>query len=336
MRVRIVTPEPPHGHRGNGVTASRWERLLRELGHEVAVGRGWSGERCDALVALHARRSATAIARFAQRRPAVPLVVALTGTDLYADLGHNAAAQRSLELAWRLVVLQPLGVDEVPEVHRPKARVVLQSAVGPRHPPAPSSRRFDVAVLSHLRAVKDPLLAAAAARLLPARSRVRIVHLGGVIDPELAARARLEAAENPRYEWRGEQPRWRALRTLSRSRLLVVSSRLEGGANVVSEAVVAGVPVLASNIPGSIGLLGADYPGLFPIGDAPALAVLLDRAEAEPAFLAELAARCRALAALFAPARERAALERLLGELVEEVAPAPDPIRSGGPERPDQ
>ena len=97
---------------------------------------------------------------------------------------------------------------------------------------------------------------------------------------------------------------------------MVLSSILEGGANVISEAVVAGLPVVASEIAGSVGLLGQDYPGYYPVGDTAALAKLILRAEQEPAYLNDLRRHCAARAALFDPARERNSWQELLGRIV--------------------
>jgi glycosyltransferase involved in cell wall biosynthesis len=163
--------------------------------------------------------------------------------------------------------------------------------------------------------VKDPLRAALASRLLPAPSRVQVVHLGAALDPALAARARAEEQRNGRYRWLGERPRGEALRVLARSRLLVLSSRLEGGANAISEALACSVPVLASGVPGSVGMLGRDYPGYFPVGGTEALAGLLRRCETDPGFLADLRRRCRARAGLVRPSRERDAWRELLRPL---------------------
>ncbi len=170
-------------------------------------------------------------------------------------------------------------------------------------------------VLAHLRAVKDPLRAAAAARLLPPASRVLILHLGAALDAGLAKRARAEHARSARYRWLGDVPRGRAQRVLAGSRLLVLTSRLEGGANVVSEALAAAVPVLSSRIPGSIGILGPGYPGYFAVGDTPALARLLRRAETDAAFYEGLRQCCRRLRTIVDPARERRAWRSLLREL---------------------
>jgi putative glycosyltransferase (TIGR04348 family) len=314
LRIGLVTPAPPGSTGGNRVTALRWARILRGLGHRVRVTQRYAGEALDLLVALHARKSAESVAAFARDHPRAPIVVTLTGTDVYHDLGRSAAARRSLALATRIVALQPLAGRELPASLRAKVRVVHQSARRPSRPARRRSDIFEVAVLAHLRAVKDPLRAARAARLLPAGSRIRILHLGAPLDPRLARQARREAAGNPRYRWLGERPRGQALRILARCRLLVLTSRLEGGANAVSEAVVCGVPVISSRIAGSVGLLGSDYPGYFPPGDTRALARLLERAERDGAFRARLAARGRRLRPRFAPARERAAWRRLIEE----------------------
>ena len=296
--------------------------MLADLGHRLEIAVEYHGERCDLLVALHAMKSAPSIERFHDERPRTPLIVALTGTDLYGDFYSSPTVRRSLDLADRLIVLQPRGVDEVPEHLRPIVRVILQSSSPVDGAEPPSTDRFEVCVLGHLRPVKDPFRAAEAAHMLPRESRIRVVHLGAALQPEMAARAEEEQRSNPRYTWMGDLPRDDALRVLARSRLLVLSSWMEGGANVVSESLVQGVPVLSTRIPGSIGLLGDDYPGYFPTGDSEALAGLLHRAETDVGFLDDLRERCVRLAPRFTPQRERDAWRALL----EELAPSP----SGG------
>jgi putative glycosyltransferase (TIGR04348 family) len=315
MNILLVTPAPPGSRKGNRITANRWARLLCALGHRVAVAQAFTGQRCDLLIALHAGRSFPSVARFRRAHADRPLVVALTGTDLYGDIHSSADARTSLEVATRLVVLQPEGVAELPEALRPRARVVYQSVVPPRRRRVPRADVFEVCVLGHLRPVKDPLRTAQAARLLPAASRVRVVHLGAALSEDMAEEARAEMAANPRYAWLGERPRGRALWYLSGCRLLSLTSLLEGGANAVSEAVAVDVPVVSSRISGSIGLLGQDYPGYFPVEDTAALAEVLLRAETDAAFYEELRRRCRGLRSLFDPARERATWEMLLREI---------------------
>lgn len=315
MRIELVTPAPADGWKGNGVTAERWRRLLSDLGHDVAVTGSWSGEPVDALVALHARKSAASVRRFAEERPDVPLVLALTGTDLYRDLAEVAEARDALDHADALVVLQQLGVEQVPEPHRSRVWVIHQSVEPPVRRRAPREDVFEVAVLANLREVKDPFLTARAARLLPADSRIEVVHGGGPLDPGAAERAQDEMAANRRYRWLGALPRDEALALLDGARLLVLTSRLEGGANVLSEAIALGTPVVSTRIDGSVGLLGPDYPGYVPVGDADALARMLRRASTDAGFLAELTRKVDHRRPLVDPAREREVWARLLDDV---------------------
>lgn len=320
MRIGIVTPAPPRSRYGNRVTALRWARILRGLGYRVHTLQTYAGEPYDLLIALHARRSYSSVSRFHRAHPERPLIVALTGTDLYRDLPRSRSAQKSVGLATLLIALQPKASEELEPHLREKLRVIYQSVPVPslkrgRRKTSASRRNFDVCVIGHLRPVKDPFRAALAARRVPSSSRLRILHVGAAMDRGMADRARLEMSVNPRYQWLGEQPRWRVPKILERSALCVLSSKLEGGANVVSEAIVAGVPLVASRIAGSVGLLGESYPAYFKVGDAEGLARLLYRAETDRAFLTRLDSHCRKLAPLFDPRRERGAWSRLLAEL---------------------
>jgi glycosyltransferase involved in cell wall biosynthesis len=145
----IRTPSPKQTRTGNRITALRWARLLKTLDNRVQIETAFTGQTCDLLVALHARKSHESVSTFRKTFPQKPVILALTGTDLYGDIHTHANAQESLELADRLVL----------------------------------------------------------------------------------------------------------------------SSKSEGGANVISEAVMASVPVIASRIPGTVGLLGENYPGYFEFGD---------------------------------------------------------------------
>lgn len=331
MRIGIVTPAPPDSRYGNRVTALRWARILRRLGHSVSIEQAYEGEPVDLLIALHARRSYPSIARFLSGHPDLPVIVALTGTDLYGDLQRSRRAQDSLVLATRIVVLQPKALEELRMRWRGKARVIYQSAAvltgearskksvtssqDARSSSSSARRTFDVCVIGHLRPVKDPFRAAMAARMLPPSSRIRVLQVGGAMTRRAEARARAEMKINPRYRWLREQPAWRVRRILKQSRVFVLSSKMEGGANALGEAIVAGLPVLASRIPGSVGILGENYPGYFETGATDELARLMSRTETDSEFLATLKEKCTGLAPLFDPAREEAAWVKLLGEL---------------------
>jgi len=317
MRIFLACPAPPRSLRGNRVTAARWARLLRSLGHRVTVGQDWNGDRCDLLIALHARKSYRAVRDFAAHQPKDPLVVCLTGTDLYHDLPHDFAANESLEMADRIVALQPKAVEALPVALRNKVRIIWQSVrpldVGTGKKRGP----FTVCVLGHLRREKDPLRAGLALSHLPREIPIRVIQAGQALSPSYARQARTLMKREPRYRWLGELDRTRARRLLARSQTMVISSRLEGGANVVSEAIVQGVPVLASAVPGNVGMLGEDYAGYYAVGDTQALAQLLRRAWQDGAFYRGLQRWCARLAGRFRPERERNALRLLLAELTE-------------------
>jgi putative glycosyltransferase (TIGR04348 family) len=315
VKITLVKPVHGHVHTGNQTTADRWALLLSELGHHVKVRENWKGEECDVLIALHARRSFPAIQRFRQERPLAPLIVALTGTDLYGDLENSAEANCSLELASRIVVLQALGVEALPESARRKVRVIYQSAVLPSPSPPRVESCFQVCVLAHLRSVKDPLRAACAVRGLPPSSRILVKHAGAALDPDFAAQVETEQRTNPRYKWLGPLAHEDAIDLLARSHMLVLTSRQEGGANVVSEAIAVSAPVISSDIPGSVGILGTDYPGYFPVGNAAALRDLLQRAESDDGFYRDLQQWVARLQPLVSAARERESWAELLNDL---------------------
>jgi putative glycosyltransferase (TIGR04348 family) len=313
-RIHIVTPAGPGARNGNRHTATRWASMLRGAGHRVAVSLAWEGERCDVLIALHARKSHSSILKFEERSDA-PLIVALTGTDLYRDLPASAEAQRSLELADRVIVLQEAALAELAAPVRKKTGVVYQSSdCALRHTPPQS--RFRVAVVGHLRAEKDPLRAVLALSRLPAEENLEVVHIGDALDPALGEEARSWMAREPRYRWLGSLPHGRALGWIARSHALVVSSVMEGGANVIAEAARIGTPVLASRMSGNLGMLGRAYPGYYTVGDEAGLARLIARAARDRNFYRKLKLALRARRALFAPATERSALLQVVRSLL--------------------
>ena len=314
MRIRLVTPAPAGSRRGNRVTAERWAALFRSLGHAVRVEERLTDDAFDLLVALHARKSAAAVRRARRTRPDRPVVLVLTGTDVYPAV-RSKAALAAVAAADVLVGLQPLVRRRLPVAARRKLRLIVHAARGPRGRRPCRLGGFPVCVLAHLRPVKDPFRVALALRRLPPASEAYVLHAGGALSSAMRRRAHEEGRANARWRWLGDLPHAEALRVLRSCRLLVLSSRSEGGAQAIAEAVAAGVPVLASRVDGNVGLLGPRYPGLFRVGDTAGLAHMLLRAERDPAFLARLRKAGARLAPRFAPARERAAWRRLLAEV---------------------
>jgi len=313
--VCLVTPALASANNGNWQTAQRWARLIA-ADYEVRVVQQWDGAPADVMLALHARRSAASIAAWAAARPKKPLAVVLTGTDLYRDIETDAAAQRSLALADRLVVLHEGAPADVPAAQRAKCVVCFQSTATRRALPK-TGRHLRALMVGHLRDVKDPGTYFAAARRLAGRSDILLDHIGAPLEAALGAQARALAAAVPTYRWLGAITHAQTLAHIQRAHVLVHASRMEGGAHVVLEAVCSGTPVLASRIAGNVGMLGRAYRGYFEPGDVAGLCALLQRCRDDGAMLPALRAQCAARAPLFAPERERATLSGLLGQLLE-------------------
>jgi putative glycosyltransferase (TIGR04348 family) len=315
----IVTPALADANNGNWQTARRWARLLARH-YRVRLVKAWAPDDPGAaqdnlLLALHARRSAASIAAWSKTHPQRPLVVALTGTDLYRDIAHDEAAQRSLALAHRLIVLQDQGPLALPPHLREKCCVVLQSCSA-RQPLPKTTAHLRVVVVGHLREEKDPQTVFSAARLLQTDEDISIDHIGLALDPALGAAAQVTAAQCPHYRWLGGLPHAATRARIQRAHLLLHPSRMEGGAHVVMEAVRSGTSVLASHIPGNVGMLGVDYAGYFPSGDVPALLALLRECRhglgSSSGLLTRLHAQCAERSPLFHPRAEQAALLRAL------------------------
>ena len=288
---------------------------MRKLRHNVTLNQSYNSAPCDMLIALHAKRSYDSIRRFHERHPQLPLIVVLTGTDLYRDIRINRSAKQSLEMATRIVALQRQALAELPKRLHAKTRVIYQSAEPIRRKPPPwDGPKFKVSVIGHLRKEKDPLRIAYAVRRLPPESRLEVLQVGRSLEDKLGALARSEAARNPRYRWIGEIPHWRAKQMLARSHLTVISSRMEGSSNVLCEALASAVPVVASKIPGIVGTLGENYPGYFSVGKTDQLRNLLLRSESDAAFYRSLRRHCVRLSALVQPQRELACWRALLRE----------------------
>lgn len=312
--IVIISPALAAANNGNWQTAKRWQAMLS--GHyRVEIMQSWNSEPFDAMLALHARRSADTIARWAEAHPDKPVVLALTGTDLYRDIVMDPQAQQSLQLAQRLIVLQELGPHSLPPQFRSKCSVVFQST--PRRPPVQkTTQELRAVMVGHLRAEKSPQTYFAAVRALAHRPDIVLEHIGGVLDPVLGEEARQLAAEVPNYRYLGELSHEQTLEHIAHAHVLVHPSQLEGGAHVLMEAVMCGTPVLASCIDGNVGMLGEGYDGYFPLGDSQALANMLLRCKNEPQFLDHLNKQCALRSPLFEPHAEQAALLQIVSKII--------------------
>ena len=315
MKIKLITPATTNAKNGNRITAVRWARMLKSLGHTLSVEQKYDGGKCDLMIALHARRSFDSIRHFHEQHPDSPLIVALTGTDLYRDIRNNTKARQSLKLATRLIVLQSMGKEELPKHLHGKTRVIYQSAAEINGHTPNGKNGFRVCVIGHMRTEKDPLRTAMAARYLPSSSRIQIVHVGRALNDDFKKRALAEVSRNPRYRWLGELPYWKTRRILASSHLLALTSTMEGSSNALSEAIASSVPVVASKISGLVGTLGKNYPGYFPVGDTRALARLLQKAESDSDFYRRLKTHCTRLRPLVDPKREIASWKELLKEV---------------------
>jgi putative glycosyltransferase (TIGR04348 family) len=315
MKIVILTPAAPGSRAGNRATAERWKNLLEASGHQVSVVTDYHGEACDAFVALHAWRSREAIQLFRQDRPEAPLLVVLTGTDIYYhQFEFPAETIASMVCADVLIGLHALVGRDIPSEFSDKLITLYQSADVTQRLSATnnSSGAFTVCVIGHLREEKDSLRAALAVRLLPDSSRIQILCAGKPHSTAWRHAAEAEMQKNSRFQWLGELSGPDTRQLMARSQMMVISSVMEGGANVVSEACRAGLPVIASDIPGNRGLLGEDYAGYYPVGDEQALATMLLRAETDPAFFGQLRQQVKNIGPKFSPDNERRTLEQAL------------------------
>jgi putative glycosyltransferase (TIGR04348 family) len=310
--VLIVSPYAASANNGNWRTAARWAQLLRPR-HEVIVRTtGDPLPNARALIALHARRGHEVVRAWCERPDRGRCIVVLTGTDLSRDIpDRDPAALDSLRLADRLVVLQERGIRALPARFRHKAAVVYQSAA--TLPPIRKSTRVLRALfVGHIRVEKDPLCFTQAASGLADRPDIAFAIVGGARDPALARTVERLVARIPNATMLGAVSHGRTRQRIRHAHVLVVPSRMEGGANVIVEAVTCGTPVLAADCDGNIGMLGEEYPGYFKVGDPVSLAHLLVRCRDEADFLQRLTRMCAARASLFSPEHERRALNAML------------------------
>lgn len=315
LRIEIVTPAPPGTLHGNRITALRWHRFLSRLNYQSIVTEQWSGKSCDVLIALHGLRSHDSIQRFKKAHPDHPVILIMTGTDIYRDLKSSKKVIQSMEMANAIVVLQPDAIQSLPKKFHPKVRVIYQSikSISRKSPP---KHHFLASIIGHLRSEKDPFCAAQSLKLLPPDSKIQLIQLGQAMSPDFKKEAISLDKNIERYRWLGQLSHPKTLQWLSRSHVMIISSIMEGGAHVVSEAIAIGIPVIASDIPGNRGLLGNNYPAYYPVGDQAALSKLLTKVESNKVFYQKL---CKAIAGrqkITKPELEQESIQKLIKSLV--------------------
>ncbi len=318
--ILIVTPAFADANNGNWQTAQRYARFL-STDYRVSLAKHWDGQAADLMLALHARRSAASVLAWAEQKPASPLLLVMTGTDLYQDILSDAAAQAAMSAASALLVLNELGLRALPEPLRAKAHVCLQSCSTRQTLAHKSGRHLRALMVGHLREVKSPQTYFNAAELLRDRPDIRLDHIGAALEPALGSAAQALIRRCPQYRWLGALAHEQTRKRIQSAHLLVHPSRLEGGAHVVIEALCSGTPVLASRIDGNLGLLGEDYLGLFDWNDAQGLAALLRQCRDDPAMLAALQTQTAARATLFHPEQEKRRLRALVAGLLTDSKP---------------
>lgn len=308
--VLIHSPFVRQDSQGNSATAERLRGILQQGGLRVAVEEVWyGGVEAPCMVALNARRSAGAVAEYRDACPDGRVVLILTGTDInHAECrDEGSPTRRTMADAERLVVLHEVALESVPDSLRAKCEVIYPSVCLPDglvHE-VRESERFQVIMAGNVRWEKNVPLVLDACRLLPAESRVE-VHLYGDADESMVPELLQATAGGAPFQWRGKTGHEDLLRVMAESDLLLNSSLQEGGANALCEAVALGLPVLASEIGGNLGMLGAGYGGYFPSGSVEGLVEGLIRVESDPAYYRLLKSRLKSRAERFAYQREQA------------------------------
>lgn len=312
QRIAIITPAARGSSSGNRVTALRWAGLLRQLGHCVTIATEWRNQAADVLITVHAVKSADSVLAASCDRPNIRIITLLAGTDIYPSFEPDETTTAALARANALIALQPRALNLLPEQLRKKSYTLVQSATAVT---SPRYQQFTAAVIAHLRPIKQPHIAIQAAAMLAPKIDIQLILAGSQLDDDYGQSIKASVANTKRTKWVGALPRRETKELLASSHACILPSQVEGGANVISEAIAAGTPILCSAISGNLGLLGDDWPGMFPMGDAAALAKLLERMVTEKSFFDELCQRTQQLQAMVDPAIERQAWGEILQKI---------------------
>lgn len=339
LRVLLLSPLLRGG--GNAVSALRLARHLRAEGVRVrslATLEPGFPPRLEAALrsfrphlvhALHARKGGAAWLDHALPGDP-PLVVSLTGTEIHRDLGDPAAAPRVLMALERaaLVLASGRALLEAARAVVPsiagRSLLVPKGAELPPRDPGFDLRRaaglprnaFVFLLPAGLRAVKDPLFALEPlARLRRRDPRVAFVHCGDALDGDLAEEFRRRAAGEPWIRSLGALPFRRMASAYAGASVVLNTSRSEGFANVLPEAMLAARPILASAVPSNAEAIRDGRTGLlYAPGDGEAFLRAAARLLRDGALRRRLGAAARREArGRFSPAAEARAVAEAYG-----------------------
>ncbi len=282
--IKIYSPSRDSAVTGNYVTSKRYAYHLQNLGYRVFVYNGFEekvnveGVRCAFV--LHAEKGSHVIKELAAKN--VPVVLVLTGTDLYRDIISTKNSKkercfRSIQLASAIVVLHENAVSDLLKVvsfPRERIFVVLQSVVDfkKRTFLFKKKNHYKILLLSNIRKEKGIIVAISGflefQKNIDARTKFTLDHIGGVLDQGYFKKITnlLEGVKSVSFLGSIEKDKLQTM--LASYDLLLHSSFIEGGSLVIQEAQNAGLPIIASDISCHAALLGSAYVGLHSVGSA--------------------------------------------------------------------
>ena len=315
--VLIHSPYPRQKSQGNAVTAERMKRLLQSGGLNVAIHeRGDNRIEAKCLIALNARKSAGEIFDFHQRWPDRKIIALLTGTDVnHPEMEQSGSdTLRALAQSDAIVSLHDGFSHRIPADLLKKTKVIypsVQFSDAAEHCPF---EPWKVVIAGNFRDEKNPnLMIEAVAKLATSEIHFHAYGAGSEYQDKLE-----QAAETyPKFHFHGVQERDVVLAAMQSARVLLNTSTEEGGANAICEAVMIGLPVIASRIDGNLGMLGDGYGGFFTSEETDGLAGILTRAESDAGFYNSLKQQVSTRAELFSYDREMAEWTKLVRQIIQ-------------------
>ena len=312
MHILITSAYPLSSPKGNSITAKRISTLLSQAGHTADAINTDMPPPADVMIALHATKTLAASKRFKVESPNGKLIIYLTGTDLYREqANNNLEFTEALILADALVVGQNASLKSIPADYQSKSHFVPASVLLPplkKVPPPPSP---SLALIGHLRPVKNPFLINMALKELDAL-KLDVFTLGAALEPSMLANVKTWQLADPRFHWLDDIPYAETLSWIQQVDFTLNTSHSEGGSNAVAESIVLGTPVLASKIEGNIGMLGDDYLGYFEPNNPSSLVKLIRRSITNSSFHQTLLQQITELQKNFLPEKEIEAWLKLL------------------------